>query len=48
MTYEEKYFKYTNEQKLKQKQMQTIKANLDGTPVKEKVDMNVSVHQLMI
>ena len=29
---EEEYFKYTNEQKLKIKQMDTIKANLDGTP----------------
>ena len=31
MTYEEEYFKHTNEQKLKAKQMDTIKANLDGT-----------------
>lgn len=28
---EKEYFKYTNEQKLKAKQMDTIKANLDGT-----------------
>jgi hypothetical protein len=32
MTYEEQYFKQTNEQKLKAKEMDTIKANLDGTP----------------
>jgi len=31
MTYEDEYFKQTNEQKLKAKQMDTIKANLDGT-----------------
>lgn len=30
---EKEYFEYTNKQKLKIKQMQTIKANLDGTPV---------------
>ena len=29
---EEEYFKYTNEQKLKIKQMETIKSTLDGTP----------------
>lgn len=28
---EEEYFTYTNEQKLKIKQMETIKSNLDGT-----------------
>jgi hypothetical protein len=30
---EEEYFTYTNQQKLKIKQMEAIKANLDGTPV---------------
>jgi hypothetical protein len=30
---EEEYFTYTNEQKLKAKQMDALKANLDGTPV---------------
>ena len=29
---EEEYFTYTNKQKLKAKQMDTIKATLDGTP----------------
>jgi hypothetical protein len=33
MTYEEQYFTYTNQQKLKAKQMDAVKANLDGTPV---------------
>lgn len=33
MTYEEQYFKQTNEQKLKAQHMDTIKATLDGTPV---------------
>jgi hypothetical protein len=33
MTYEEEYFTYTNQQKLKAKQMDAVKANLDGTPV---------------
>ena len=30
---EEQYFTYTNQQKLKAKQMDAVKANLDGTPV---------------
>ena len=30
---EEEYFTYTNQQKLKVKEMDTVKANLDGTPV---------------
>lgn len=29
---EEEYFKYTNKQRLKIKQMETIKSTLDGTP----------------
>ena len=33
MTYEEQYFKQTNEQRLKAQHMDTIKATLDGTPV---------------
>jgi hypothetical protein len=40
MYYEEEYFTYTNQQKLKAQQMDAIKANLDGTPVLEPVDMN--------
>jgi hypothetical protein len=32
MTYEEQYFKQTNEQKLKAQHMDTIKATLDGKP----------------
>ena len=31
MNYEEKYFKYTNQQKLKQKQMEETKITLAGT-----------------
>ena len=31
MTYEEQYFKQTNEQKLKTQEMETLKGNLDGT-----------------
>jgi hypothetical protein len=55
---EEEYFTYTNQQKLKIKQMEAIKANLDGTPVKQPVDMDslylidfskcTSVNDLMI
>ena len=37
---EQEYFTYTNEQKLKAKQMDTIKANLDGTLRQPEVDMN--------
>jgi hypothetical protein len=37
---EKEYFKYTNQQKLKAQQMDAIKANLDGTPVKQEVDVN--------
>jgi hypothetical protein len=34
------YFNYTNQQKLKAKQMDAIKANLDGTLVQPTIDMN--------
>jgi hypothetical protein len=37
---EEEYFTYTNQQKLKAKQMDAIKANLDGTVRQPEVDMN--------
>lgn len=37
---EQEYFTYTNEQKLKAKQMDAIKANLDGTVRQPEVDMN--------
>lgn len=40
MTYEEEYFKYTNEQKLKAKEMDTIKANLDGTIAQPQIQPN--------
>ena len=33
---EKEYFTYTNKQKLKTKQMETIKSTLDGTPVIDK------------
>lgn len=36
---EKEYFNYTNNQKLKAKQMDAIKANLDGTPV-ENIDQD--------
>ena len=34
------YFNYTNQQKLKAKQMDAIKANLDGTLAQPTIDMN--------
>ena len=37
---EMEYFNYTNQQKLKAKQMDAIKANLDGTVRQPEVDMN--------
>jgi hypothetical protein len=37
---EAEYFTYTNQQKLKAKQMDAIKANLDGTVRQPEVDMN--------